>query len=522
MGLNFAFSEGVSVYHSAIDDPDHLDIGSLQHHGDNAWGMMKALGDRNLDHIISQEDAGYIDVFASRLLHYPESIVLGLSLVLGIWVLIAIGLAFRKDFRIWQLRWGLLVVPFLMGSIVLGGFLFSFPLGHWPDLHPIEHPYPWVGRLVLFGVVLLSLYSTIKLFAAKVSPCAMMMLGWGLIFAAGMVLASKMPTAGHLTLVPLTLFAFGSVIDVFRKKSPAPLLMASVLGFTGTVFISFYHFFMLDTVLNFDNSHFKIIPLAYLTLAAFPMLLAFSRRRELTWQPARWLLVALLVGCLVHLSLPGFTPDRPRGMTLMYSEVEGSETGHVVVESLFSKHDEDFAASHGFTPTEVDSGWSRLIERPAKAVPAINLPGVKVKAYSVRKEETSWSHHFVLYTPERLQLLFMRFEQGSGVEKAWVDGQLALDTSIKSKNQRRVESLRLINPDKNTFEIRLLARSPDAISLSLVTWHPLPDVLIAPLAVKTDPRLFLLICFRYSSGSRRGSHGTNFSNLLSPVFTSSP
>ncbi|MFB3076714.1 MAG: M28 family peptidase, partial [Lysobacterales bacterium] len=305
MGLNFAFSQGVAVYHSAIDDPDHLDIGSLQHHGDNAWSMMKALADRDLDHIISPEDAGYIDVFASRLLHYPSSIVLGLSLVLGVWVLIAIGVVFGKDLRIWQLCWGVLMVPFLLGSIVLGGYLLSFPLGHWPDLHPIEHPYPWTGRLALFGMVLLAVYASLKLFSGRVSPSAMVMLGWGLIFLAGMVLASKLPTAGHLTLIPLAMFAFGSVIDIFRNKSPAPLLMATVLGFTGTVFISFYHYFMLDVVLNFDRSHFKIIPLVFMTLTVLPMLLAFVRSRELSWQPARWLLVAIALACLVHLSLPG-------------------------------------------------------------------------------------------------------------------------------------------------------------------------------------------------------------------------
>ncbi len=480
MGLNFAFSKGVALYHSAIDDSDHLDIGSLQHHGDNAWSMIKALGEHDLDHITSQEDAGYIDVFSTRLLHYPSSIVLGLSLVLGIWVLIAIGIAFRKDFRIWQLRWGLLVVPFMLGSIVMGAYLFSYPLGHWPDLHPIEHPYPWVGRLVLFGVVLLSLYTTIKLFSGKVSPCAMMMLGWGLILAAGMVLASKMPTAGHITLVPLALFAIGSVIDIFRKKSPAPLLMASVLGFAGTAFISFYHFFMLDTVLNFDNSQFKIIPLAYMMLTAFPMLLAFSRRHELSWQPVRWSLVGLLLACLVHLSLPGFTPDRPRGMTLMYSEVEGSDTGHLVIESLFTNHDEEYAKDHGFKPVEVDSGWSRLIERPARAVPALNLPGVEVKIHSVRQEEDGWSHDFVLHTTDRLQFLLVIVRSDTGLEKAWVDGQLALDNSLETKSQRRVNSLRLVNPNKSSFEIRLLTDNPDSIDLSLITWHPLPIELVAP------------------------------------------
>ena len=480
MGLNFAFYQGVAVYHSAIDDPDHLDSGSLQHHGDNAWSMMKALGDRAIDHIISREDAGYIDVFASRLVHYPSSIVLGLSLVLGVWVLLAIGMAFRKDFRIWQLRWGLLVVPFLLGSIVLGGYLLSFPLGHWPDLHPIEHPYPWMGRLALFGVVALSLYTTLKLFAGRVSPCAMMMLGWGLIFVAGMVLASKLPTAGHITLVPLAMFAFGSVIDIFRKKSPAPLLMASVLGFAGASFISFYHFFMLDLVLNFDKSHFKVIPLGYMTLTILPMLLAFVRRRELSWQPARWLLVAILLVCVVHLSLPGFTPDRPRGMTLMYSEVEGSETGYVVLESVFTSYDEDYASGHGFKPVELDSGWPQATERPARVVPALNLPGMDVTAQSTQKEEAGWSHSFVLQAPERLEFLMLIIARESGLEKAWVDGQLALDTSLESKHQRQADSLRLVNPGKSLFEIRLLTRSPDAISLSVVTWHELPKVLVAP------------------------------------------
>ncbi len=61
MGLNFAFSSGVAVYHTLIDDVEQLDRGSLQHHGDNTWGMLNALGDRNLMGVEAKEDAGYID-----------------------------------------------------------------------------------------------------------------------------------------------------------------------------------------------------------------------------------------------------------------------------------------------------------------------------------------------------------------------------------------------------------------------------------------------------------------------------
>ena len=72
MGVNFAFAGGVALYHSVLDDPDHLDPGSLQHHGDNAWGMLTAFGERDLASIYHREDAGYIDFFATRLIHYPE------------------------------------------------------------------------------------------------------------------------------------------------------------------------------------------------------------------------------------------------------------------------------------------------------------------------------------------------------------------------------------------------------------------------------------------------------------------
>ena len=480
LGLNFAFAEGVATYHSAIDDPDHLDIGSLQHHGDNAWSMVKALGDRNLDSIVSRENAGYIDVFATWLIHYPESIALGMSLMLGVWALLAIAVAFRKDFRFWHMRWGLLAVPFLLGSILLGGYLLSFPLGHWPDLHPIEHPYPWAGRLALFCVVALAIYSTLKLFTGRVSPCAMMMLAWGLIFLGGMTLASKVPTASHISLVPLAMFVLGSVIDILRKKSRAPLLMASVLGFAATAFISFYHYFMLDVVINFDRSHFKIIPLGLMSLAILPMLFAFVSERELTWRPARWLLGTILLAGFIHLFLPGFTPDRPRGMTIIYSESEGDESAYIVLESIYRNHDKDYASGHGFELMEVNSGWPQPSERPVRTVPLLNLPGVEVSGQSSQREESGWRHSFVLQVPERLEFLRLVMAEGSELEKAWVDGQLALDTSLESKHKRQFDSLRLINPGNGPFEIQLLTRSRDPVSIHATTWHKLPDMLVIP------------------------------------------
>lgn len=480
MGVNFAFAEGVALYHSALDDPDHLDRGSLQHHGDNAWGMLMAFGERDLGTVTHQEDAGYMDLFGSRLVHYPLSIAGGLALVLGVWVMLAIGLAFRKEFRYRQLRWGLLAIPLMLAAIVLGGYVLSWPLGRWPDLHPLEHPAPWVGRLTLFLMVLLVIYFTLKVFSGKVSACAWMVLCWALVFLLGMVLSSKLPAVTHIALLPMAMFALGSVFDVLRKKSPAPLLVASVLGFAAAATVSFYHFFMLDVVMNFDRSHFKVIPLGLVTLVAMPMLLAYVTDRDLSWQPARWLAVTVLAGCLVQLSLPGYTAERPRDMTLMYREVEGESRGHVVLESVYRRPDMDYARSHDFEETELNDGRLGTVRRPARTVAALELPGAILSVGDARPVDGGWLRSLRLEPPPGSPLLQLTFPSEIGLRQAWVDGVLAHDASLERKQARKQSFLRLVYPGEGPIEIELLTATADAFVIAALTWHELPAVLTAP------------------------------------------
>ncbi len=480
MGVNFAFAQGVPVYHSVIDDPDHLDMGSLQHHGDNAWGMMKAFGERNLDSIVSREDAGYIDVFGSWFVHYPVSITHGLALILGVWVMLAIGLAFRKVFRFRQLRWGLLAVPFLLLAIALGGYLLSWPLGHWPDLHPLEHPAPWTGRLALLLMVVLAGYTTLKLFTGRVSACAWLIIAWALVFVLAMRLTSFMPTAAHIALLPLALFALGSIVDLFRKKSPAPLLLASVLGFAGASLISFYHFFMLDVVMNFDQSLIKALSLWMMALVVMPMLLAFVKDMDLTWQPARWLLVAVLGVCLVHLFIPGYSSERPRDMTLMYSEVEGEESGYIVLESIYKRHDRKYAEGHAFEMQAVNSGRLSTVQRPVREVDPIGLPGIQIEEQSAAPEGDGYSREFDIVVPGDGRFLRLAIPKTAGVEKAWVNGELALDNSVESKHKRPLDLLQVMYPENGRVKVELLSNSADAFTMAAVTWHELPGILIAP------------------------------------------
>ncbi len=442
--------------------------------------MLKALGERGLDVRSSRENAGYIDVFGLWVVHYPVSITSGLALVFGVWVMLAIGAAFRKEFRFRQLRWGLLAVPFMLLGFALGGYLLSWPLGHWPDLHPLEHPFPWPGRLALFLMLGLVIYTCLKLFSGRVSACSWMIIAWALIFVLGIVLTNKLPTAAHIALLPLVMFALGSVVDLFRKKSPAPLLVASILGFASATFISLYHFFMMDVVMNFDQSHIKVVSFWLMGLVVMPMLLAFVKQRDLTWKPAQWLLVAILALCLVHLFLPGYTAERPRDMTLMYSEVGGDEQGHIVLESIYQRPDRKYAEGHAFEFKEINSGRLGTVQRPVREVNSLHLPGIRITEQSSRSEADGWRHSFTIGLPPNSPILSLAIPKSAALGKAWINGELALDKSIENKYKRDVDTLQVIYPGDTPLEMELLTSSADGFTLAAVTWHELPGVLVAP------------------------------------------
>lgn len=69
-GLNFAFVGGVSHYHTALDAPEHLDRGSLQHHGDQALALARAFGAADLG-AAPRSDHAYFSLLRLWLFHYP-------------------------------------------------------------------------------------------------------------------------------------------------------------------------------------------------------------------------------------------------------------------------------------------------------------------------------------------------------------------------------------------------------------------------------------------------------------------
>jgi hypothetical protein len=167
-------------------------------------------------------------------------------------------------------------------------------------------------------------------------------------------------------------------------------------------------------------------------------------------------------------------------MTLAYSETGDAERGYIVLESAYGMPDRAYARSHDFEDRELNDGRLGRTVRPVREIAALGLPAVGITVGEARAEEGGWRRELVIVGAAGNHYLELTVPAETGLQRAWVNGELALDTSIEIKQQRQSLTLRVISPRTDPLNVELLTRSGDAFTASAVTWHELPGVLTAP------------------------------------------
>jgi hypothetical protein len=100
-GINFGYVRNVVFYHSPMDDIDHVDLRSLQHHGDNALGSLRALGNAALNRT-STGNAVWFDILGFFVVSWPSS----WTLMLAISVLLLAIIGALRLVRSRRATWG--------------------------------------------------------------------------------------------------------------------------------------------------------------------------------------------------------------------------------------------------------------------------------------------------------------------------------------------------------------------------------------------------------------------------------
>jgi hypothetical protein len=115
-GLNFAFADRAYNYHTANDTAEQLDPRSLQHMGDQALAITRAL--MKADSLAPLAgDAVYFDLFTLALVHYPENATAALAVLVAALGGLALTSAVRR--RRTTLRRMALAAAVWLGALVL-------------------------------------------------------------------------------------------------------------------------------------------------------------------------------------------------------------------------------------------------------------------------------------------------------------------------------------------------------------------------------------------------------------------
>jgi len=203
-GINFAHADNEPQYHTPLDKLANLDQGSLQHHGDNAWGVLKRIKDMDLNQV-KKGNLIYTDIIGLILISWPESISLVLALVLSIAFVAIWFVAYRRqrvNVKTFALAFGLVIVTTL--ACVALSFLLQ-----WLLRKISGHTQPWranslpmeigVWSLCIatglgFGLIAQRFKSTMNVLIA--------IQAWLLILAVGSCI--YLPGVSYLFILPLS------------------------------------------------------------------------------------------------------------------------------------------------------------------------------------------------------------------------------------------------------------------------------------------------------------------------------
>ncbi|RXT07017.1 M20/M25/M40 family metallo-hydrolase [Ammoniphilus sp. CFH 90114] len=121
-GLNFAYGDGRYAYHSPLDNLEHIDLKTVQHHGENVYNLVLQFGQADLSEP-GQSDKVFFNLFGI-LIHYSTSWILPLNILVSALILSAVAWRVKaRKLVLKQLGLAFLFIPTTL--LILVGMLFG-------------------------------------------------------------------------------------------------------------------------------------------------------------------------------------------------------------------------------------------------------------------------------------------------------------------------------------------------------------------------------------------------------------
>jgi hypothetical protein len=216
----------------------------------------------------------------------------------------------------------------------------------------------------------------------------------------------------------------------------------------------------------------------------------------LDWRPAFILVGCVLATAILHMLVPGFGPDRPRGMNLVYRQADGADQALLYVESPGGEPDRVFTEAMNFVTREMPGRYATsgvvpytdhpTISRPALETTFLGMSGAEISDFQGPLEDETGGpeferYRFTVQAPDDTRLLVLAFPEDISIVRATVEGVSAIDRENPPRRGSAPRLLRIAYPDE-PMAIELLIEKGDALSMAVTAMQALPAGIYAQYA----------------------------------------
>jgi Peptidase family M28 len=406
-GFNFPHLGGKSRYHTLMDNPDHLDLRSLQHHGSYALSLTRHFGALDLSNLPRDGNLVYFGILNKGLLYYPEAWALPLAILAA---LLFIGLAVfgwrRGKVSLAGLLWGSLV--FLLNVFVSSATV-------WLAWRGLVRVYPqygavvdlrngffyWLAFIILTLAVTTAFYNLFRRYL-RLADLALGALLWWVIPT--VVASQVMPGVSYWVQWPLGFSLIGlGFLWLLPEQEFASWRRVVLLAVAAVPALLIFSWNIYASYLALETN---LIIVPVLTMAL--MLGLFIPHFDLFARPYRWALPAtagfVAAAALIAGSLTA-TPDAasPQADSIFYAL--NADTGQALWVSEDPQPDVWTSQFLGttFSRRELPELFPHLSDKFLFApAPALNLTAPQVKLLNDRSVEDTRTLHLHITTPREM------------------------------------------------------------------------------------------------------------------------
>jgi hypothetical protein len=430
-GVNFAAVEGVTRYHTSRDDLAHASLSTLQHHGDNALAMARALAGADLS-TPPAGDAVFFDLFGAGIVRWPDRAALPLAI--GTVVLLAIALALRRrEERVSpaSVLLGLAAaaaMPLLSGG---AGFAVTFVLRRIG-----AQPTPWIAnpfwmRAAVWCLSLLGAWVIASWLARRAGSAGLWAGLWFLWAILAVVLAWRLPGVSFLFFVPAAVAAVSGTLAGVARQSSFLCRLAIVAPACAAGLFWLPVAWFLDPALG---SPFGAVATAasvgLWAASAAPAFAAVSRNGR------RRVLAALSVGALVALAAAAlarpFSTDSPERMSIAFSHDADTQRSRWLVYPESGRLRREMARAARFSAGPVRPfPWSGGSGAFAAEVADTFVPAPVVSLLEDSREGSTHRIRLNLRSPRGAPAVFLAISPASPIRSVRVAGETLLPINAR-------------------------------------------------------------------------------------------